>query len=75
MIDKLKTKLIHKLGGYTEAEQRENDKISFNAGVLTMLYDIKNFADLLYGLSSDEWCKQMYQRIEQGIQRKEKSTH
>ena len=75
MIDKLKTKLIHKLGGYTEAERRENGKISFNAGVLTMLYDIKNFADHLNGLSADEWCKKMYQRLEQGIQRRNEDTH
>lgn len=75
MIDKLKTKFIHMLGGYTKAEQRENGKKSFNVGVLTMLYDMKNFADHLYGFSADEWCKQMYQRIEKGIQHQENSTH
>ena len=32
---------------------------------------MKTFADRLNGLSADEWCKQMYQRIEQGIQQKE----
>lgn len=75
MINKLKTKLIHWLGGYIEAEQRENGNESFNAGVLTTLYDLKNFADRLNGLSADDWCKKMYERIEQGLQRREEGTH
>lgn len=47
MIDKLKTKLIHWLGGYTEAEQRENGREAYDVGVKTMLYSMKVFADRL----------------------------
>ena len=67
MIDKIKTKLIHWLGGYTEAEQRTNGKSYFNSGVFTTYCYLLSFADSLYGLSADDWCKQMYQRIEQVV--------
>lgn len=75
MIDKLKTKLIHLLGGYTEAEIRESNDNSYNIGVLAMLYNLKTFADKLNGCSADDWCKKMYECIEQGIQRLEKGNH
>lgn len=67
MIDKIKTKLIHWLGGYTEAEQRANDRSYFNSVVCTTYCYILSFADSLYGLSADDWCKRMYQHIEQGV--------
>lgn len=75
MIDKLKTQIIHWLGGHTEAEWCENISHSYDTGVLTMLYDLKTFADQLNGCSADDWCKQMYKRIEQGIKRREKGIH
>lgn len=75
MIDKIKTKLIHWLGGYTEAEQRENGREAYGIGVQTMLYNLKVFADRLNGLPADDWCKKMYERLEQGIQRREEGTH
>lgn len=75
MIDKLKAKLIHLLGGYTEAEQHENGREAYCVGVQTMLYNLKVFADRLNGLPADDRCKKMYERIEQGIQRGEKDTH
>lgn len=37
MIDKLKTQIIHWLGGHTEAEWCENSSHSYDTGVLTML--------------------------------------
>ena len=70
MIDKIKTKLIHWLGGYTEAELRENSREACNAGEESMLYSLKVFADRLYGLPADDWCKKMYERIIQCLKRR-----
>ena len=67
MIDKIKTKLIHLLGGYTEAEQRANGKSNFNSGVFITYCYLLSFADSLYGLTADDWCRRMYQYIEQAV--------
>lgn len=67
MIDKIKTKLIHWLGGYTEAEKRANGNSKYNSGVFVTYCHLLSFADRLYGLSADDWCKRMYQHIEQGV--------
>lgn len=68
MIDKIKTKLIHWLGGYTEAEKRATGREAYEVGVKTMAHNMKVFADRLYGLPADDWCKEMYERIKQGYQ-------
>ena len=68
MIDKIKTKLTHWLGGYTKAELRKNGRESYEVGEIDMAYNMKLFADRLYGLPADEWCKKMYERIKQGYQ-------
>lgn len=68
MIDKIKTKLIHWLGGYTEAEKRATGREAYEVGVKTMAHNMKLFADRLYGFPADEWCKKMYERIKQGCQ-------
>ena len=69
MLDKIKTKLIHWLGGYTYAELRKDGRKSYELGVdigeMHMAYRIKDFADSLYGLPADDWCKQMYEHIKQ----------
>lgn len=72
MIDKIKTKLIHWLGGYTEAEKRATGREAYEVGVKTMAHNMKLFADRLYGFPADEWCKEMYERIKQGCQWREK---
>ena len=65
MIDKIKTKLIHLLGGYTKAELRKNGRESYEVGVKTMAYNMKLFADSQYGLPAGDWCKNMYEHINQ----------
>ena len=75
MINKIKTKLIHLLGGYTEDEQRENGRNSFNDGVYTTYCYMMSFANSLYGLSADDWCKKMYQYIEKGVQHEDDITY
>lgn len=65
MIGKIKTKLIHWLGGYTEAEQHANGRDAYEVGVKSMAYSMRVFADKLYGLPADDWCKKMYERIKQ----------
>ena len=68
MIDTIKTKLIHWLGGYTEAECREKCIDAYKVGADNISYSMKVFADRLYVLPADEWCKEMYERIKQGYQ-------
>ena len=68
MIDKIKTGLIHRLGGYTKAELRKNSRESYKVGAKSMAFSMKVFADRLYGLPAEEWCKKMYERIKQGYQ-------
>ena len=68
MIDKIKTKLIHWLGGYNKAELRKKCRESYEVGKINMAFELHLFADTIYGLPADEWCKKVYERIKQGYQ-------
>lgn len=69
---KIKTLLIHLLGGVTVAESRKRNNISFLLGKKEVCIDIRDYADYLYGKPADEWCKLMYEFI-CGLQ--ERLTH
>lgn len=56
---KIREKLIHLLGGFTSKDVDNN--IVFAKRV--RIYQIKKYADQLYGLSADEWCAKMYEYI------------
>ena len=60
---KIKTLLIHLLGGVTVAESRKRGKKSFYLGMKGACIDIRDYADSLYGKPADEWCKLMYEFI------------
>lgn len=60
MKDKLKTYLIHGLGGLTEKDNYEIVRFSCRTTQLVTLIVAKRLADSLYGLPPDEWCKRMY---------------
>ena len=60
---KIKTLLIHLLGGVTVTESRKKGEKSFNLGMKGACIDIRDYADYLYGKPADEWCKLMYEFI------------
>ena len=60
---KLKTWLIHLLGGMTVSESMESDKNSAYLGAYTALSLIKGYAESLNGKPADEWCKLVYEQI------------
>ena len=72
MKKKIKTRLIHLLGGVTVAESRKRNNISFLLGMRGACIDIRDYADSLYGKPADEWSKLMYEFI-CGLQ--ERLTH
>ncbi len=62
-IKKMKTRLIHWLGGKTEMETRAR---SIAVGWMACA-GLKDTADSLYGKSPDEWCGEMYREIERAM--------
>lgn len=72
MKKKIKTWLIHLLGGVTVAESRKRNNISFLLGMKGVCIDIRDYADSLYGKPTDEWSELMYEFI-CGLQ--ERLTH
>lgn len=67
IVKKIKTWLIHRLGGLTVSESRENLPTNFSFGAYfgahTALYAVKEYADSLNGKPADEWCKLVYKQI------------
>lgn len=72
MKKKIKTWLIHLLGGATVAENIKKNGIIFLLGMKGACIDIRDYADSLYGKSADEWSELMYEFI-CGLQ--ERLTH
>lgn len=63
MKKKIKTWLIHLLGGVTVAENRKENQEIFYFGMISACIDIRDYADSLYGKPADEWCELMYEFI------------
>lgn len=63
MKKKIKTWLIHLLGGITVRESFESDKNSASLGAYTALSIIKGYAESLNGKPADEWSKLVYEQI------------
>ena len=72
MKKKIKTWLIHLLGGVTVPEKRKINQKSFLLGMKGACIDIRDYADSLYGKPADEWSELMYEFI-CGLQ--ERLTH
>lgn len=63
MKKKIKTWLIHLLGGVTEKEIHQSNLNSAYFGAYQALTIIKEYADSLNGKSADEWRKLVYKQI------------
>ena len=63
MKKKIKTWLIHLLGGVTVSESQEHYKsICYNSAYISLTI-VKKYSESLYGTPADEWCKLMYKQI------------
>lgn len=63
MTKRLKTWLIHRLGGVTTQGNERIAWSTYHVGKLAALHDAKAFADSMNGTQADEWCKRMYDYI------------
>ena len=63
MKKKIKTWLIHLLGGVTLSESQEHYKNICNISSYISLTIIKEYADSLNGKPADEWSKLVYEQI------------
>lgn len=64
--------LIHLLGGFTSKETQESNTNSAEIGSYMTLVEIRAYAQSLNGLSADEWCKKMYDHINEEIKQYDK---
>lgn len=64
---KLKTTLIHFLGGMTVEESQESDLNSRLIGRTLTLIEIRQTMYDNYGKTADEWCKAIYRHVENAI--------
>lgn len=71
MKKKIKTWLIHRLGGLTVAESKASDKAGLQSGTYVTLISLKLFADRMNGLPAEEWSRRMYQHITDSIKQME----
>lgn len=81
---KIKTYLIHLLGGVTKREsfcehvkatlKLANDvtEKTLPLGSLIAARHLKRYADSLNGIPADEWCKRMYDAISSDVERYDK---
>lgn len=64
--------LIHFLGGFTLNEIQESNTNSAEIGSYMTLVKIRAYAQSLNGLSADEWCKKMYNHINEEMKQYDK---
>lgn len=60
---RIKTFLIHLLGGVTVSELQERGVDRSFVGAFVALTIIKKYSESLYGKPADEWCKLIYEQI------------
>lgn len=67
MLNKLKSWVITKLGGFVAADMKTVDRSSYQVGVYTALISLRLFAENMNGVPAEEWCKRMYDHLEKSI--------
>lgn len=63
MKQKIKTWLIHWLGGVTQEESVQSDANSWTIGKVVTLNAIKKYGKSLYGKDPESWCHCMWNYI------------
>ena len=74
MKQRIKTWLIHQLGGITRTEACNVKRDNLSTGTYVALVSLRIFADNMNGEPADEWCKRMYDYICEQIERMERTT-
>ena len=59
LTEKIKTRIIHWLGGVTDEQETATFLLGQNVVIELMLAH----ADSIYGVNADFWCKSMYNHI------------
>lgn len=65
MLEKMKVKIIHLLGGYTKQEYRNIGRARYFAGKSDSYLTILSEMWGNYGKTADEWCKNIYDFTEE----------
>lgn len=64
-MNKIRTFIIHALGGYTKNEYLKHEALSFGAGQQSVTESLMYEAERLYGKPADEWAEKMYRLIKE----------
>ncbi len=64
---RLKNWFIHKLGGLTVSEEMKREHLAYEQGSYTAYICMRCTAERMYGLSAEEWCKNMYEMLDSSI--------
>ena len=71
---RIKTFIIHALGGVTVEESKRSNANSYDIGCFCTLSSLKLKADTNYGASADDWCHCMYNTIIERLSFYERKT-
>lgn len=63
MKEKIKTALIHWLGGVTVEESQESDCNSWKIGRIIAFCLVKDYMERINGAPADDWCKKVYSYV------------
>lgn len=77
-MERIKSYLIHLLGGITKQELAGKEASSYlflHFRMLNRINRIKHKADCLYGTPPEEWCRKVYSYITDEIDNIEKSIY
>ena len=66
-MNRIKDRIISWLGGYTLEELEESNFNEHFNGRLAALSYVKRHMDSMYGIAAEEWCKSIYEYVEQNI--------
>lgn len=74
-MERIKSYLIHLLGGITKQDRADLSKLNSTRRDLARLHSIKQKADSLYGTPPEEWCRKVYKYITDEIDNMENNVH
>lgn len=77
-MERIKSYLIHLLGGVTKQElarEKATSDLFWHFCMLNRINSIKQKADSLYGTTPEEWCRKVYKYITDEIDNMENNVH
>lgn len=67
-MNKIRNKLIHWLGGYTEQEMRDNSYNSEQIGRYSALIEVQSYMRSINGEEAETWCDLAWKHITRKIE-------